>query len=298
MDNLNEKVNEELMEEVKEEVIEEAKENESVQSGDKKKKNSTFIAIVAAAAFLGFAIVLYFIMHGMQVKDAIAKVTGNDIVIKGNVVYLDGETKEDKAIVQYEEPAKGDLIAKIKIKDYGTITVRFFPEHAPLAVENFVTHAVEGYYDGLSFHRIMDDFMIQGGDPEGTGAGGESIWTDEAGNDVPFTDEYSKYLIPMRGALCMANAGANTNGSQIFIVQNKEYNIADVMNLRSLGVDKDLVNYYKENGGACWLYKAHTVFGQVIEGYDVLDEVAGVDVDSSSKPKKDVIIDSIEFDIY
>jgi peptidyl-prolyl cis-trans isomerase B (cyclophilin B) len=102
----------------------------------------------------------------------------------------------------------------------------------------------------------------------------------------------------MRGALCMANAGANTNGSQFFIVQKTDYTIADVMNLRSLGLDEDLVDYYKENGGACWLYKAHTVFGQVIEGYDVLDEVAGVKVNSQGKPDKDVIIDSIDFDIY
>ena len=265
---------------------------------EKKKIKPGIVALIAAAVFIVIAVVLYMVMHNAQVKDAIKSVTGNDIVIKGNVVYLDGETKSDEKVVQYAKPDKGDLIANIKIKGYGTITVRFFPEQAPLAVENFVTHAVEGYYDGLSFHRIIDDFMIQGGDPEGTGAGGESIWTDDAGKSVDFTDEYSEYLIPMRGALCMANAGANTNGSQFFIVQSKAYTISDVMKLRNLGLDKDLVDYYKENGGACWLYKAHTVFGQVIEGYDVLDEVAGVKVNSQSKPEKDVIIESIDFDIY
>lgn len=265
---------------------------------EKKKLKPGIVALIAAAVFIVIAVVLYMVMHNAQVKDAIKSVTGNDIVIKGNVVYLDGETKSDEKVVQYAKPDKGDLIANIKIKGYGTITVRFFPEQAPLAVENFVTHAVEGYYDGLSFHRIIDDFMIQGGDPEGTGAGGESIWTDDAGKAVDFTDEYSEYLIPMRGALCMANAGANTNGSQFFIVQSKAYTISDVMKLRNLGLDKDLVDYYKENGGACWLYKAHTVFGQVIEGYDVLDEVAGVKVNSQSKPEKDVIIESIDFDIY
>ena len=284
MDNLNEKNVEEIV--------------EAEETGKSKKVNSTVVAIVAAVAFLGLAVALYFYMHSVQVKNAIEKVTGNDIVIKGNVVYLDGEEKEDVKVVQYDKPAKGDLIAKIKVKGYGTITVRFFPEHAPLAVENFVAHAKEGYYDGVSFHRIIDDFMIQGGDPEGTGAGGESIWTNDKGEDVAFTDEYSKYLIPMRGALCMANAGTNTNGSQFFIVQNKEYNIGDVMNLRNSGVDGDLVDYYKENGGACWLYKKHTVFGQIVEGYDVLDKIAGVEVDSNSKPKEEVIIESIDFDIY
>ena len=288
MENQNEKNVEEVVE---------AKELKTGTEG-KKKMNSTVVAIVAAVVFLGLGVALYFFMHTMQVKDAIEKVTGNDIVIKGNVAYLDGEEKKDVEVVQYEKPAKGDLIAKINVKNYGTITVRFFPEHAPLAVENFVAHAKEGYYDGLSFHRIMNDFMIQGGDPEGTGAGGESIWTSEDGEAIPFTDEYSKYLIPMRGALCMANAGANTNGSQFFIVQSEEYRIEDVINLRNAGVDYDLVNYYKENGGACWLYQKHTVFGQIVEGYDVLDKIAAVEVDSSSKPNEDVIIESIDFDVY
>lgn len=266
--------------------------------GKQKKFNSTIVAIAAAVVFLGLAVLLFFFMKSGQVKDAIKKVTGNDIVIKGNVAYLDGEEREDKAIVQYDKPNDGDLIAKIKVKGYGTLVVRFFPEHAPLAVENFVTHAKEGYYDGLTFHRIMDDFMIQGGDPEGNGTGGDSIWTNEKDEPIAFTDEYSKYLIPIRGALCMANAGANTNGSQFFIVQTSEYMIKDVINMRNKGVDDDLVDYYKENGGAGWLYEAHTVFGQLIEGYDVLDKIAGVKVDSQSKPQEDVIIETIEIDVY
>ena len=279
--------------ELKEVVIEKKEEGTS-----KKKTDLRIVIILVALIAVGIGLTAYFVIHNAQVKNAIKEVTGNDIIINGKVVYLDGEIKDDKEVVQYAKPNKGDLIANIKIKGYGTITVRFFPEQAPLAVENFVTHAVEGYYDGLSFHRIIADFMIQGGDPEGTGAGGDSIWQNDAGKNIPFTDEYSKHLIPMRGALCMANAGANTNGSQFFIVQNKAYMISDVMNLRSLGIDKDLVNYYKENGGACWLYKAHTVFGQVIDGYDVLDKVAGVKTNSQGKPENDVIIESIDFDVY
>lgn len=302
MENLNEEMNVEVKEEVSEELNETV--NNTVEKKDKdnkKKKNSTVIAIIAAVAFLAVAVGLLMFIHSTKVKDAIDSVTGNKITVEKNedkeVVKLT-EKKEDKAVVQYAKPDKGDLIAHIKIKGYGEITVRFFPEQAPLAVENFVTHAKEGYYDGLTFHRIIEDFMIQGGDPDGTGTGGDSIWENEEGKYIPFEDEYSKYLIPMRGALCMANSGANTNGSQFFIVQNKEYMITDLMNLRTMGLDRDLVDYYKENGGACWLYQKHTVFGQVIEGLDVLDKVAAVKTDSQAAPEKDVIIETIELDIY
>lgn len=99
--------------------------------------------------------------------------------------------------------------------DMGSITIRLFPQFAPKAVENFTTHAKNGYYDGLTFHRVIEDFMIQGGDPAGNGTGGESIWK------APFEDEFTDVLHNFRGALSMANSGANTNGSQFFIVQNK-----------------------------------------------------------------------------
>lgn len=229
---------------------------------------------------------------------SIDHVTGNEYAIEKNVVVYKGDNDKGAAVVQYAEPEDGELIAHIKIKGHGTITVRFFPEQAPLAVENFVQHAKDGYYDGLKFHRIIDDFMIQGGDPKGDGTGGDSIWKNEEGKAVDFEDEFSKYLIPIRGALCMANAGASTNGSQFFIVQKDEYSITDVMALRQAGVDSALVDYYKENGGVCWLYGAHTVFGQVIEGLDILDKVAGVKCDSNGKPAEDVIIESIELDTY
>lgn len=265
-----------------------------------KKKLATVLSVVSILA-----------VTGCGASDAtIDAVIGNEYSIK-NIATEEGESKEelavvvyegdndkDAAVVQYAEPEDGELIAHINIKKYGTITVKFFPEQAPLAVENFVQHAKDGYYDGLTFHRIIDDFMIQGGDPDGTGSGGDSIWKDDKGVYLPFEDEFSKYLIPIRGALCMANSGANTNGSQFFIVQNTAYNIADVMNLRAAGVDDDLISYYKENGGACWLYEAHTVFGQVVEGLDVLDEVAAVKTNSNGKPNEDVIIESIELDEY
>ena len=113
---------------------------------------------------------------------------------------------------QFEKPAKDAEVIVMKTSK-GTIKMRLFPEKAPKTVENFVTHAKEGYYDGLTFHRVINGFMIQGGDPLGNGTGGESIW------GKPFEDEFDVELRNFRGALSMANAGPSTNGSQFFIVQ-------------------------------------------------------------------------------
>ena len=113
---------------------------------------------------------------------------------------------------QLEKPTAGDNIA-VMHTSMGDISLRLFPEAAPKAVENFTTHAKEGYYNGLTFHRVMDDFMIQGGDPKGNGTGGESIWGE------PFEDEFDQKLLNLRGSLSMANSGADTNGSQFFINQ-------------------------------------------------------------------------------
>lgn len=270
-------------------------------TGKKEKNKKALIAVIILAVAVVAVIAVIYIINNMKKNEAINtaadKITGVKYEIKNGVVTYAGDADKEAEVVQYDKAEEGELIAHIHIKDYGKITVKFFPEQAPLAVDNFVTHVREGYYDGLTFHRIMDDFMIQGGDPEGTGLGGESIW-EENGGDVPFEDEYSRYLMPIRGALCMANAGANTNGSQFFIVQTKNYRIEDVIAVRQRGLDNSLIKYFKENGGAGWLYEAHTVFGQVIDGYDVLDKVAGVEVNSSSKPLKDVIIEKIELDIY
>lgn len=193
---------------------------------------------------------------------------------------------------QFAKPQKGETVVEIVIKEYGSIFVRFFDSAAPKAVENFLTHAEEGYYNGLTFHRISDDFMIQGGDPLGTGLGGESIW------DANFEDEFSEDLQPYRGALCMANGGPNTNGSQFFIVQSAvTYNAEYLDNLElQTGVKLDIkaVENYGKIGGAPWLYKMHTVFGQVYDGYDVLDAVAAVAADKEGKPTTDVIIEKIK----
>lgn len=200
----------------------------------------------------------------------------------------DGETASAGELdYQFAEPAKGDTVAEIVVKDFGTIKVRFFEKEAPKAVENFVTHAKDGYYDGLTFHRVIDGFMLQGGDPNGNGTGGESIWGE------PFEDEYDSKLYPWRGALCMANSGANTNGSQFFIVQNKEYDEELAKEMEQYQWPKEVIDTYKEKGGAPWLYQQHTVFGQVLEGMDVVDAIAAGETDSSDKPVQDVVIEKI-----
>lgn len=187
---------------------------------------------------------------------------------------------------QFIPPQKGDTIAIIKTS-MGDIKVKLFPEKAPKAVENFTTHAKNGYYDNLIFHRVIDDFMIQGGDPKGDGTGGESIW------GKPFEDEFSYDLFNYRGALSMANSGEDTNGSQFFIVQKKTMEDDEIEALRQGGYPEALVELYK-NGGTPWLDFRHTVFGQVYEGMDVVDKIAKVETNDDDKPLEDVVIKTIE----
>ena len=139
----------------------------------------------------------------------------------------------------------------------GPITVEFFDEDAPKTVENFRKLSEDGFYDGLVFHRVIRDFMIQGGCPEGTGTGGPGY---------TFEDEFNDHKV-VRGALAMANAGPNTNGSQFFIVTTAE---------------------------APWLDGKHTVFGRVTDGMDAVDAISGVDRDARDKPKTDITIDRVE----
>lgn len=209
-------------------------------------------------------------------------------------------------VEQLAGPQKGETVATLHIKDYGDIKVHFFKDAAPKAVENFVTLSKKGYYNGVTFHRVINDFMIQGGDPQGTGMGGESAW---GGN---FEDEINKYLIPLRGSLCMANAGGgNTNGSQFFIVQQDTKDPADKeqvkqaldqyvqMYKQSTGLtldayDDSVIDNYLKVGGALYLSGGYTVFGQVYEGLEIVDKIAASKTDANDKPEKDVVIESID----
>nr|WP_039810652.1 peptidylprolyl isomerase [Jeotgalibacillus malaysiensis] len=183
------------------------------------------------------------------------------------------------------EPAENEPVATMETSE-GTITLKLFPEKAPKAVENFTTHAENGYYDGLTFHRVIQDFMIQGGDPDGTGAGGESIYGE------PFEDEFDESLINMKGALSMANSGPNTNGSQFFIVQAGT--VADDMigQMEDAEFPQEIIDIYAERGGTPWLDNRHTVFGQVIEGMDVVDQIAATETVNDA-PEEDIVIESI-----
>ncbi len=193
-------------------------------------------------------------------------------------------------INQLDKPISGETIATMKTS-MGDIKIRLFAEFAPKTVENFTTHAKNGYYDGLIFHRVIKDFMIQGGDPEGTGCGGESIWS------KPFNDEFCVDLHNLRGALSMANAGPGTNGSQFFIVQAQEVDpglISQMASLADRGFPAETVENYKAVGGTPWLDFKHTVFGQVYEGMDVVDAIANVQTGRRDKPVEDVVINTIE----
>lgn len=192
---------------------------------------------------------------------------------------------------------QGESVAVMETSK-GTIKLRFFPDEAPLAVENFLTLAQEGYYDGVSFHRVMAGFMIQGGDPTGNGNGGKSIYTDVAGNRGFFQDEFSDRLFHFRGALSMANSGSNTNGSQFFIVQANELAEGQEQTMKSAGTDRRAVSYYKEQGGTPWLDKKHTVFGQVIEGMEVVDAIAAAQTDEDDRPLEEITILSVTVESY
>ena len=141
--------------------------------------------------------------------------------------------------------------------NHGAIAIELFDEDAPKTVENFLKLAGDGFYDGVVFHRIIPDFMIQGGDPTGTGMGGPGY---------TFEDEFNDHKVE-RGALAMANAGPNTNGSQFFIVTTE---------------------------AAPWLDGKHTVFGRVTDGMDAVDTIEQVDTDAQDKPREPVVIERVE----
>ena len=201
-----------------------------------------------------------------------------------------GMVEKELQFPQVDIEAVEGPIATIKT-NHGDLRIKLFPEHAPKTVANFIALSKDGYYDGVIFHRIIKDFMIQGGDPTGTGMGGESIY------GQTFEDEFSEELYNVRGALSMANAGPNTNGSQFFIVQNQHLPYSKKEIARG-GWPEPIAEIYAEQGGTPHLDRRHTVFGQLVdaESFAVLDAIAAVETGAMDKPVEDVVIETIEIE--
>ena len=172
----------------------------------------------------------------------------------------------------------------------GEIKIQLFEKQAPKTVNNFVQLAEKGYYDGVIFHRVIPDFMIQGGDPTGTGRGGKSIY------GKAFEDEFSDQLFNFTGALSMANAGPNTNGSQFFIVSNEHVPANMIEQMKVVGYPQEIIDHYAKVGGTPWLDHRHTVFGPVITGMDVVKKISQAKRDSMDKPKKDIVMEKVTID--
>lgn len=233
--------------------------------------------------------------------------------------------------IQFEDTKNTAVRAEIIVKDFGSIKIKLFKDAAPKAVENFVTHAKNGYYDNSSFHKIIEDFVIQAGrpgvdeeeseeasekniSPEGTdktenivaseSIEGTSIWGEY------FEDETDNGLYPFTGALCMANTGKDTNASQFFIVTTSPEKLAEIKRLIEEGrkislksyisqaygieISEGLLEQFMEYGGAPWLTGHHTVFGQVYEGLEVAIRISeDAVIEGTSTPLENIVIEKI-----
>lgn len=206
-------------------------------------------------------------------KESTAKTTESSVDLnKLDLPQLSDKVADDEYLVEL-------------VTTEGSVKIKLFPEQAPKAVENFVTHAKEGYYKDTPFHRVMKDFMIQGGDPKGDGTGGESIW------NKGFKTEISNQLYNIRGALSMARSESrSSNGSQFFIVTNKD-DVSDGLAIQYY--PEKIIEQYKK-GGTPQLDGEYTVFGQVTEGMDVVDKIAGAEVKDSGSGEKSTPVDPVK----
>jgi peptidyl-prolyl cis-trans isomerase B (cyclophilin B) len=278
------------------------------------------------------------------VADELTPINVGDVALaeEEHVFFLDGTIYErlldsPAVMLQLTPVDVGEELAIIHT-NFGDVTVRFFPSEAPLAVENFVTHAMNGYYDGLIFHRVIENFMIQGGCPLGLGNGGESIWGEGFGLERSFN------LLHFRGALATAHSGrGGTIGSQFYIVQSPAISAQMANHFRFINASQDEIvghfmdgrhiygrdihpayglEFFAEHGGTPhldWHWNesvdrvtgevynyGHTVFGHVVDGMDVIDAIAGTptipgdyhDAGRRFRPLEDVIIERISFFVY
>lgn len=257
-----------------------------------------------------------------QAEDYIPTYDGNHIPDE-ELAPLDGTNlellRENPAIMLQLTPLTSGEELAILHTNMGDITLRFFPEEAPMAVENFKTHARNGFYDGVIFHRVIPNFMIQGGCPLGQGNAGESIW------GGTFHTETSFNLRHFNGAVAMAHAGPGTIGSQFYIVHNHTLapqhrmefeHLRDIIDM-PIGIfedgtrfyvrdlhPEDGLNYFIENGGTHhldWFWNEHgphPVFAHVVDGMDVVNAIATTETAPGDRPIEDMIIESISFVIY
>ena len=238
--------------------------------------------------YIPLIIVLVIAGLGFAFRENIARAVRGDAYVDNKIFtkQLEKAQKSGKdAFPQLSDKVGKDEAEVILHTSKGDITVKLFPTLAPKASENFLKHAKDKYYDGLTFHRVIKDFMIQSGDPKGDGTGGESIWK------KGFAVEPTPFLYNIRGALAMANTGAkNSNGSQFYIVQNKD---DQSKQLGNAGYPKPIIDAYKKVVTQLVIPNI-LFFGQVIKGMDVVDTIANLEVDDNSKPKENVTVNSVE----
>lgn len=215
-----------------------------------------------------------------------------------NSTASSGAEFDTSSLLQFSTPEPGDEIVVINTSE-GTLKVMLFPEAAPKAVENFVTHARDGYYNGLKFYKVQKNKCLYTGDPKGDGTGGESVFKDADGRIAPFEDEYSADLWHFNGALSMVNDGKeDNNDSRFCFVQSTSVSADMLAQMKEIGFPAGVVLKYSGVGGAPWLDTKQVVFAQVYEGLDVLDKIAAVQTDENGVPKENVIIISMTVETY
>ena len=191
-------------------------------------------------------------------------------VYQGSPVITDNQESTMSTFDQTAMPEAGEQVVNMETS-MGTIKIKLFPTRAPKTVENFMGLIEKDYYNGIIFHRVIPNFMIQGGDPTGTGTAGESLWGGK------FEDEPNKELSNMPGSIAMANAGPNTNGSQFFINQ----------------ANNDFLDCHNPASPSC-----HTVFGQVFEGMDIVEKIINTETGPGDKPTEDVVMKKVTMEKY
>lgn len=197
--------------------------------------------------------------------------------------------------LQFQTPADGTPTATLTTS-MGVIKMVLYEQYAPQAVENFIGLANQGYYNGLSFHRIVKDFLIQTGDASGTGTGGSSIW-----NNTAYPIEISDKLHHYSGAVSMAHAGeSDENLSQFFIVSTPSDSVDKDFGatLSEMGVRDEVVQAYRDGGGAPYLDNLNTVFGQIYSGMDVVDAICAVERGADGTPTEPVTLESVVIGVY